>query len=167
VPTLVPKPRSPTVTQENLPCRKSDALSALGRSQVTLDREVYSLKIRMSVDIDACPDSALKITKSPGAILDAKGAFAQRRSRPRTVAIHPQQPGALLFSVRADCPWPLSRRSCGPCVSRNRYLPSDWEMKGLPNFGPQLGLVAGLDELGGDAEPVAVTSHPSKSKPLV
>ena len=33
--TLVPKPGSSTVTQEHLPGRKSDALLALGLSQVT------------------------------------------------------------------------------------------------------------------------------------
>lgn len=49
VPTLVPKPESPIVTQDNLARRKSGAPGALGLSQVTLDREFRSLKIRLSV----------------------------------------------------------------------------------------------------------------------
>jgi hypothetical protein len=49
VPTLVPKSLLPTVTQEHLPGRKSDALRALESCQVTVDREIYSLKIRVSV----------------------------------------------------------------------------------------------------------------------
>ena len=49
VPVLVPKPGSPTVTQEHLPGRKSDALRALGLSWFMLDSEVRSLKIRVSV----------------------------------------------------------------------------------------------------------------------
>ena len=48
VPTLVPKPGSPTVTQEHLPSRKSDALRFLGLPWVMLDREIYLLKIRVS-----------------------------------------------------------------------------------------------------------------------
>jgi hypothetical protein len=48
VPTLVPKSLLPTVTQEHLPGRKSDALRALESCQVTVDREIYSLKIRVS-----------------------------------------------------------------------------------------------------------------------
>ena len=49
MPTLVPKPGSPTVTQEQLPGRKSDALRALGLPWVTLDHEICSLKIRVLV----------------------------------------------------------------------------------------------------------------------
>ena len=48
VPTLVPKSKSPTVTQEHLPNRKSDALRALGLPWVMLDCEICLLKIRVS-----------------------------------------------------------------------------------------------------------------------
>ena len=49
VPTLVPNPTSTTVTQGNLPRQGSDALRAPGLSWVILDREIRSLKIRVSV----------------------------------------------------------------------------------------------------------------------
>ena len=49
VPTLVPKPGSPTVTQGNLPSHVIAALPALGLRQVMLDHEICSLKIRVSV----------------------------------------------------------------------------------------------------------------------
>ena len=48
VPTLVPNPGSPAVTQEYLPRRESDALPALGLSSVMLDRKICLLKIRVS-----------------------------------------------------------------------------------------------------------------------
>ncbi len=48
--------------------------------------------------------TTLKITKSPGAILDAIGAFAQRRSRPGTVAINPRRLTTLDSSLWTDCP---------------------------------------------------------------
>ena len=48
VPTLVRNLGSPTVTQEHLLDRKSDPIRALASSQVTLGREVRSLKIRVS-----------------------------------------------------------------------------------------------------------------------
>ena len=48
-PTLVPKPGSPTVTQEHLPGRKSDTFRALGLPWVMLSRETGQLKIRVSV----------------------------------------------------------------------------------------------------------------------
>ena len=47
MPTLVPKPGSPTVTQGNLQWRESDALRALVLSWVMMDRESCSLKIRV------------------------------------------------------------------------------------------------------------------------
>jgi hypothetical protein len=47
VPTLMPKPGLPTVTQAHLPARKSGALPALGLSWVMLDSEICSLKIRV------------------------------------------------------------------------------------------------------------------------
>ena len=53
VPTLVPKPRSPTVTQENLPGRKSEALRSLRLSQITLDPEIRSQKIRRGGSTEA------------------------------------------------------------------------------------------------------------------
>jgi hypothetical protein len=49
VPTLVPKPGSPTVTQGNLPSHNSDALRSVGLPWVMLDHEIRSLKIRVSV----------------------------------------------------------------------------------------------------------------------
>ena len=49
VPTSVPNLGSPTVTQENLPDRKPDALHALGLFWVMLSGEICSLKIRVSV----------------------------------------------------------------------------------------------------------------------
>ena len=49
VPTLVPKPGSPNVTQGNLPSHGFAALGALGLPWVMLDREIRSLKIRVSV----------------------------------------------------------------------------------------------------------------------
>ena len=49
VPTLVPKPGSPIVTQEHLAGCKSDAHRALGISWVMLDHEIGALKIRVSV----------------------------------------------------------------------------------------------------------------------
>ena len=45
VPTIVPKPRSPAVTQENLPGHESDALRSVTSPWVTLDREIRSLKM--------------------------------------------------------------------------------------------------------------------------
>jgi len=68
-------------------------------------------------------ESALKITKSPGAILDAIGTFAQRKSRPRTVAINPQQPAALLLLERADCPWPPHQRRNSLSGDVRMYVP--------------------------------------------
>ena len=49
MPTLVPKPASPAVTQQQLPSSKSAALRAFGLAWVTLDHEICSLKIRVSV----------------------------------------------------------------------------------------------------------------------
>jgi hypothetical protein len=49
VPTLVPKPGPPTVTQEHLPGHETDALRSFGLPWVTLDREICSLKSRVSV----------------------------------------------------------------------------------------------------------------------
>ena len=49
VPTLVPKPASPTVTQEHLPGRKSAAKRSIASPWVTLSFEICSLKIRVSV----------------------------------------------------------------------------------------------------------------------
>jgi len=66
VPALVPKPGSPTVTQEHQPGRESDALRALGYSWAILDSEIFSLKIRVSVGFGARPASALKIRVSVG-----------------------------------------------------------------------------------------------------
>ena len=48
VPTAVPKPGSPTVTQGNLTLQNFAALRSLGLPQVTLGCEIYSLKIRVS-----------------------------------------------------------------------------------------------------------------------
>ena len=48
VPTLVPKTGSSSVTQESLPESKFTALRVLGIRWVTLDREIRSLKIRVS-----------------------------------------------------------------------------------------------------------------------
>ena len=49
VPTLVPKPASPTVTQEHLPRHEFTALRSVRSPWVMLDREICSLKIRVSV----------------------------------------------------------------------------------------------------------------------
>ena len=49
VPTLVPKPGSPTVTQGNLPESEFTALRALELPWVTSGHEICSLKIRVSV----------------------------------------------------------------------------------------------------------------------
>lgn len=49
VPTLVPKPASPTVTQENPTIYKFTVLRALGLPCVTSGHAICSLKIRMSV----------------------------------------------------------------------------------------------------------------------
>ena len=49
MPTLVPNPGSPTVTQGNLPNQEYDALRTLGLSRVMLGHEIRSLKIRVSV----------------------------------------------------------------------------------------------------------------------
>jgi hypothetical protein len=49
VPTLVPKPGSPTVTQQNLPGYEIEATRALGLPWVTSGHEICSLKIRVSV----------------------------------------------------------------------------------------------------------------------
>jgi hypothetical protein len=49
VPTLVPEPGLPDVTQANLTPQNFAALHALGLSQVTLGCEIYSLNIRVSV----------------------------------------------------------------------------------------------------------------------
>ena len=49
VPTLVPKPGSPTVTQEHLPGHEIAAIRVLGLPWVMLDSECRSLKIRVSV----------------------------------------------------------------------------------------------------------------------
>ena len=49
VPTLVPKPGSPTVTQENLRGYEIARLRVLESPWVMLDREICSLKIRVSV----------------------------------------------------------------------------------------------------------------------
>ncbi len=49
VPTLVPKPGSPTVTQGNLSNQESDAIRALGLPWVMLNRDICLLKIRVSV----------------------------------------------------------------------------------------------------------------------
>jgi len=70
VPTLVPKPGSPTVTQGNLPDRKSDALRALALSWVMLDCETRGLKIRVSV-----------VQPSRAAATDARSAPEGRAKR--------------------------------------------------------------------------------------
>jgi hypothetical protein len=49
VPTLVPKPRSPTVTQGNLPSHESATKRYGGLSKIMPDSEICSLKIRVSV----------------------------------------------------------------------------------------------------------------------
>jgi hypothetical protein len=55
---------------------------------------------------------SLKITNSPGANLDARGAFAKRKSRPGMVAINPHRPAAFIDKHRAD--WDkLGSRYCG------------------------------------------------------
>ena len=48
VPTLVSKPGSPTVTQENLTLKKITVKRPLGLSQVMVGCEICSLKIRVS-----------------------------------------------------------------------------------------------------------------------
>ena len=48
VPSLVPKPGSPTVTQGKLPCQKSTRIRHGGLSQAAHGREICLLKIRVS-----------------------------------------------------------------------------------------------------------------------
>ena len=69
VPTLVPKPGSPNVTQEHVPGYKSDALSSVRSPWVTLDREICSLKIRVSL-----------VQSSRVAAIDAEGSPKGKRS---------------------------------------------------------------------------------------
>ncbi len=68
VPTLVPNPGSPTVTQGNLPGREFTSKCSVALPWVTLDRDICSLKIRVSV-VDRCgrpvphPEGTLRVSK--------------------------------------------------------------------------------------------------------
>ncbi len=69
---------------------------------------------------------ALKITNSPGANLDAIGAFAKRRSRPGMVVINPQLRSTPNLSSWADCsgtsPKPMSATRSTPQGGRFYHL---------------------------------------------
>ena len=106
VPTLVPKPGSPTVTQGNLRCKEPAALRALESSWVMLDREICLLKIRVSVvrlmrHIPVPhPAGALRASKS------APARFVIRIGWGRTSPFGQlRRPDSLCESVRS---WPPS-----------------------------------------------------------
>jgi len=96
VPALVPKPGTPTVTQEHLLVRYFEALRALGLSWVMLDSEICSLKIRVSA-----------LQPSRAAATDARSAPAGRAKQVNSA------PGHHLSSSRATAsksPFSLSSR---------------------------------------------------------